>query len=301
MSDIQLLTGNALDVLQTLPSESVDLIITSPPYFKLRDYKHLNQFGNEVKYEDYVGKLYQVFRECGRIIKDTGSCWINISDTTIKGQMLCIPEKVNHFMTVPLNWRKRRTIIWHKPSVLPQGNKNFTTDFEYFYYYVRSQKHIWNCQYEPMQYQYKSLEYNGQETKDYKSHKAQEPSKTKRNILEGYKKQKIKYGGNKVSQEVGGLYSGKVYVPNSEGLRVKRSVWKIPVKPFKGAHFATFPPDLITTPILACSNEGDTVLDPFMGSGTTGLVASRLGRRFIGIDLNEEYVKMAEQRIKNGK
>lgn len=292
-----LLCGNALEVIQQLPEKSVDLIVTSPPYFKLRDYKHLKQYGNEAKSADYIGNLYEVFRDCGRVIKDTGAIWINISDTTIKGEMQNIPERINHFMTIPLNYRKRKTIIWQKPSVLPQGNKNFTTDFEYFYYYTRSKKHVWHCQYEPMLYKYKSLEYNGHETKDYKSHGAQEPSKTKRKILEGYKKQKIKYGGNKTSKEVGGLYSGKVYVPNAEGMRVKRSVWKIPVKPFKGAHFATFPPDLVTTPILACTNEGDTVLDPFMGSGTVGLVCQKLNRRFIGIDINPDYVEMARNRL----
>ncbi len=296
---LQFLTNNALDALKGLQSESVDLIITSPPYFKLRDYKHLKQIGNENKSEHYLANLYAVFRECGRVIKPTGSMWINISDTTIKGRMSRIPERIDNFITGPLNWWKRKTIIWHKPSVLPQGNKNFTTDFEYFYYYTRSKKHVWNCQYEPMLFKYNNLEYNGQATKDYKSAKAQNPSDTKRKILEGYKKQKIKYGGNKVSKEVGGLYSGKEYVPNAQGMRVKRSVWKIPVKPFKGAHFATFPPDLILTPIMACSNAGDTVLDPFMGSGTVGLVCKKFSRNFIGIDINPEYVKMAKNRIES--
>src|SRR5690348_18254377 len=117
-----LLCGNSLEILKTLKEKSIDLIVTSPPYFKLRDYKHLNQYGNEAKSADYIGNLFEVFRECGRVIKDTGAIWINISDTTIKGEMQNIPERINHFMTVPLNYRKRKTIIWHKPSVLPQGN-----------------------------------------------------------------------------------------------------------------------------------------------------------------------------------
>jgi site-specific DNA-methyltransferase (adenine-specific) len=297
---LNLYTGNALDILKGMESESVNMVITSPPYFNLRNYKHKDQIGNG-SLEDYFWNLQSVFSECRRILKDTGSFWLNISDTTKNGRMLNIPETLVKLLTEEVGYIKRKTIIWHKPSVLPQGNKNFTTDFEYFYYFAKSNKRVWNCQYEPMQYQYKNLEYNGNETKDYKSHKAQEPSKTKRKILEGYKKQKIKYGGNKTSQEVGGLYSGKVYVPNSEGMRVKRSVWKIPVKPFKGAHFATFPPNLVESPILACTNEGDIILDPFMGSGTVGVVASKLYRSFIGIDVNPDYVDLAISRLVNHK
>lgn len=290
-----LLEGDSLQRLRTIRDESIDLIVTSPPYFNLRDYKHKDQYGND-SLDQYLKQLAVVFNECYRVLKPTGSFYLNISDTTVKGRMARIPERLDGIMTTNIDFIKRDTIIWHKPNCTPQGKANYTKDFEYVYYYTKSKNFVWNVQYEPMTYKYKSLEYNGNETKDYKSHKAQEPSKTKKKILESYKKQQIKFGGNKYPKEVGGLYSGKPWVPNSQFMRVKRSVWKITVKPFKGAHFATYPPDLIETPILASSNEGDMILDPFVGSGTTGLVANKHKRQFIGIDLDLE---VAKQRLGN--
>lgn len=293
---VRLFEGDALQILKTLPSESVDLVITSPPYFKLRDYKHLKQYGNEDKVERYELNLSKVFRECKRVLKNTGSFYLNISDTTINGKMQRVPEKLDTVICEQLGFNKRSTIIWHKPNCIPQGNKNYTKDFEYLYYYTKTNKFTWNCQHEPMQYEYKSLEYNGKETKDYKSAKAQEPSKTKKRILQGYK---IKFGGNKYPNEVGGLYSGKEWVPNNQLQRVKRCVWKIPVTPIKEAHFATFPIKLVETPILASSNETDVVLDPFCGSGTVGMACSKLHRNFIGIDIIKENIELTKSRILN--
>lgn len=291
----KLIEGNTLDILKQMYDRSIDLIITSPPYFNLRDYKHLGQIGNEKKAEEYIMNLFYVFRECLRVLKDTGSFYLNISDTTIKGKMQRIPEELDSAIH-QLGFIKRDTIIWHKPNCTPQGNKNYTKDFEYVYYYVKTNKFTWNVQYEPMTYKYKNFEYNGNETKDYKGAKAQEPSKTKKRILESYKRQSIRFGGNKYPEEVGGLYSGKVWVPNNQLMRVKRSVWKIPVKPFKGSHFATFPPELIETPVLASSNEGDIVLDPFCGTGTVGEVCNKYNRNFIGIDLD---ITLAKQRLES--
>ena len=276
-----------------MDDQSVDLVITSPPYFNLRDYKHKNQIGNE-SLEEYLKQLAFIFNQCHRVLKPTGSFYLNISDTTVKGQMQRVPEQLDGIINTSIGFIKRDTIIWHKPNCTPQGNKNYTKDFEYVYYYVKSKNFTWNVQYEPMTYKYTNLEYNGNETKDYKAAKAQEPSKTKKKILESYRKQSIKFGGKKYPQEVGGLYSGKVWVPNNQLMRVKRSVWKIPVKPYKGSHFATFPPDLVLTPILASSNEGDTVLDPFCGTGTVGEVCNKFGRHFIGIDLD---ISLAKQRL----
>lgn len=290
-----LLEGDSLTRLKQIRDESIDLIVTSPPYFSLRDYKHNNQLGNESDYHDYLYKLHNIFKECNRVLKSTGSFYLNISDTTKNGVMLNIPEKLNRIMET-LGYIKRNTIIWHKPNCMPQGKGNYTKDFEYVYYFVKSKDFIWNVPYEDMTYQYKDLEYNGKETKDYKTHKAAEPSKTKKKILESYKKQAIKFGGNKYPDEVGGQYSGKVWNPNKNFQRVKRSVWRITVKPFKGAHFATFPPELPEIPILTSSNEGMTVLDPFCGTGTTGLVANKYNRDFIGIDVS---IDMAKQRLES--
>lgn len=292
MSNSKLIEGNTLDILSELESDSIDLVITSPPYYLLRDYKDKRQLGSN-SLTDYFYDLGDVFYELRRVLKNTGSFYFNISDTTVKGQMLMIPETLCKMLVDDYNFIKRKTIIWHKPSVLPQGKANYTSDFEYVYYFVKSKKFTWNPQYEPMTYEYKSLEYNGKATKDYKGAKAQDPSESKRRILKSYKKFP-EYGGNKYPDQVGGLYSGKEWKPNEKGMRVKRAVWKISVKPFKGAHFATFPPELVETPILASSNPGDTILDPFCGTGTVGLVCQKYNRNFIGIDLD---VSLAKQRL----
>ena len=281
-----LLQGDTYEILRTLESESVNLIVTSPPYYSLRNYKNDKQYGNDTL-DKYIAQLRLVFSECHRILKPTGSLYLNISDTSKNGTMLNVPETLSKNLTEGIGYNKRNTIIWHKPNCTPQGKANYTKDFEYIYYFTKSNKgFVWNVPYEPMTYKYKNLEYNGNETKDYKEAKAQEPSKTKKKILESYKKQKIRFGGNKTSKEVGGLYSGKVWEPNEQLMRIKRTVWKITVKPFKGAHYATFNTDLIETPILTSSNENDWVLDPFCGTGTVGLVCQKYNRNFIGIDLD---------------
>lgn len=437
-----LLEGDSLTRLKQIRDESIDLIVTSPPYFNLRTYHNDKQIGNEKTVNQYLKNLINIFNECYRILKPEGSFWLNIADSynpktsslygvpeelcncltkpnniinneydkawlagiiegegcihihkreknrlnatygvnlsihntnkkiidkiveitqlgnniqitdkdrnhklyrwnsssiaskkilkeiypylvSKKDQAECaifcpssgiIAEecfnnikKMHHYETstrnypIPINnfpkWIRRNTIIWEKPNAMPSSAKNrFTINFEYLYFFTKNSKYKFNTQYEPMQYKYNSLEYNGTETKDYESHKAQNPSKSKQRILESYKKQLIKFGGNKYPKEVGGIYSGNVYKPNEQLMRIKRSIWKITVKPFKGSHFATFPPELTETPILASSNEGDMILDPFMGTGTTGLVANKYNREFIGIDLD---ISLAKQRLAN--
>jgi DNA modification methylase len=330
--------NDALSQLKLLESESIDLIITSPPYYSLRNYGVEGQIGLEKTPHEYISNLLEIFRECKRVLKKTGSCWVNISDSYNKYKSLIgIPERFVIAMTDDGGWVRRNTIIWHKPNCLPSSVKDrFTIDFEYFYFFVKSKTYYSETQYEPhklesiirakkgfktsntkylekltsvgnlrngsnplceqgrikrtvwtipeqyyfeTQYeQYSDFtlpqinkQYKGQALKDYKKHMAQNPSDTKRSII---KSLDVNRG------------------------RIKRTVWKINTIPFPGAHFATFPEKLLETPIKACCPpENGTILDPFMGSGTTALVAKKLGRNYIGIEINSEYIKIANNRI----
>lgn len=296
--------GDSRTILKEYPSNSVDLVVTSPPYYKLRTYGHKDEIGQEDNADSYIDSLYDVFSECKRIIKPTGSIWVNISDK-INFSLLGVPERFVLMMQDQLNLLRRRTIIWHKPSILPQGDKtSFSVDFEYFYWFVKDRDYIFTTQYEPMKTVYtdKDFEYKGQALKDYEGANVQNPSNTKRKILERMKKQKIKYGGKKYPGNVdNNSYSGKTYVPNENGMRLKRCVWSIPTANFSESHFATYPEELIKTPILACTDETEhrLILDPFMGSGTTALIAQKMNRDFTGIDIIKENVNMINRRVNN--
>ena len=258
--------GSALDVLKTFEPESIDMVCTSPPYYGLRDYGIEGQIGNEKTPKEYVSNLIQIFGECKRVLKKTGSIWINIGDsyggTGSKGKykdpgyvngrngqvvslttklkpkcLLGIPERLVIAMTDELNLVRRNTIIWHKGNPFNQPvHDRFYVDFEYFYFFTKSPKKYWfEKQYEP------SL--------------------------------------------------------NPQKDRIKRCVWKINLQPFRGAHFSVFPERLVETPIKACCpSPNGIVLDCFMGSGTVGVVAKKLRRNYLGIEL-KEYVDMAEKRI----
>jgi site-specific DNA-methyltransferase (adenine-specific) len=154
---------------------------------------------------------------------------------------------------------------------MPSSAKDrFTIDFDYLFFFVKSKSYWFETQYEAYQSVYDNYSYNGKATKNYKDAKAQNPSDSKRRILKSMK--------------------------NNSG-RIKRTVWKIPTSPFSGVHFAVFPEKLIETPINAGCPPDGIVLDPFMGSGTTAVVAKKLNRNFIGIDLNIKYCEMANKRL----
>lgn len=301
--DIEFLHGDALEVLRSIQSESVQCCITSPPYWGLRDYQNSNQLGLEATYQEYIDKLVKVFDEFRRVLRSDGTCWVNIGDSyggsksgnkednksaqygtgkTVIGKhrpssdilsksLIGIPERFVVAMT-DAGWIRRNTIIWHKPNCIPASVKDrFTVDFEYFYFFAKGKKYLFNQQFD---------EYT-----------------TPMNRWGG---DKLKAAGTSIWDDGVGqkTYRNRNMRPNPNG-RNKRSVWNISTKPFKGAHFAVYPPELIRTPILSCSNEGDTILDPFAGSGTTGMVAAQLNRKAILIDINEDYIDLQRERIKN--
>lgn len=278
--------GNALDVLKTFPDECVDMVITSPPYWALRDYGAEGQLGLESTFQEYINKLCDIFDEVKRVLKKSGSCWVNLGDAYsgsgkgvggIKSKsLLQIPSRFAIEMC-NRGWILRNEIIWHKPNAMPQSVRDrFTVDYEKLFFFVKSKKYYFEQQKEPM------ITTNTNPPRGSKGVLGQKNS--------GLRKQ----------DQIGRAdYTGfnKRYLPPKDLMRNKRSVWSINTKPFKEKHFATYPEELIITPIKACCPENGIVLDPFMGSGTTAVVARDLGLKYVGIELNPDYIKIADKRL----
>lgn len=346
--------GDSLSVLKTFPDKSIDMCITSPPYYGLRDYGVTGQLGMEKTVGEYVDNLVAIFTEVGRVLKDTGSLWVNLGDSymahngtrgnktkagsdTLRGNddleavapkrkcidnipaksLMLVPERFAVAM-VDRGWICRNVIVWFKPSCLPESVKDrFTRDFEYLYFFVKKQKYYFERQFEPIK-AHSLKRAKGKWNSNHPSivktnpdgvHVAEMGSRfvnpngrNKRSVWE-VKDVKLKPddpfcpGGRGRLAGHSGYYDKDGNCLVDPRGRNKRAVWRINTKPFKGAHFATFPPRLIETPLKATCPKGGIVLDPFMGSGTTALVALEQGKNYVGIELNPEYIKMAEERI----
>lgn len=291
--------GDCIELMQKMESDSVNTCVTSPPYFGLRDYGRDGQIGLEDTPAEFVSKLVEVFAEVYRLLRDDGTLWLNLGDSyagyhgnknagydeapSNKGgyfenqrastvgkdglknkDLIGIPWRVA-FALQDAGWYLRQEIIWHKPNPTPESVTDRCT---------KAHEHIFLLS--------KSPRY-------YFDHEAiKEPAK------------------NSAQPSVGrGGFNGKTNaMPGREAFRAvvemrnRRSVWSVPTRAFKGAHFATFPEQLIEPCILAGSPAGGVVLDPFMGAGTTAVVAEKLGRRWTGCELNPEYAALAMNRIR---
>lgn len=294
--------GDALEVLKTFEPESIDCCITSPPYWALRDYKVEGQLGLEPTFSEYVDKLVAIFDQVKRVLKRSGACWVVLGDTYGRGdrttnckqtvernenrhlavnnktgysKSLCmIPERFALKM-IDHGWILRNKIIWYKPNCMPSSAKDrFTVDFENVFFFTKSQRYYFETQYEPALDPEDDVRRFG---------KAKIYNKKPRYFGEH------QYHNKKTDEEI-----------RQQAMlgRIKRTVWTINTRPFKGSHFAVFPEELVETPLRATCPVDGTVLDPFMGSGTTGLVALKLARRFVGIELNKDYIKLAEERLR---
>lgn len=295
-----ILHGDVLAVLPTLPSGSVHSIITSPPYFGLRDYGTLGQIGLEQTPEVYVEKLVRVFREAWRVLRDDGVLWLNLGDSYYnyrpgKGQQLAkqtvsrthqdlpavVPRRGNKLkglkekdligipwrVTFALQadgWFLRSDIIWNKPNPMPASVKDrCTVSHEYIFMLTKNQRYYFDM--------------------DAIKEKVREDDQRSRPFRDG--------GEQVLARDNGRVYTGVE-------ARHKRSVWTVATQPYAGAHFATFPPELIEPMVLSGCPKGGVVLDPFMGSGTTALVARYHGRHYVGIELNAKYVRLAQDRLR---
>ena len=296
-----ILYGDCRDTLKQF-DEQARTCITSPPYYGLRNYgNEENQIGQENTPEEFIDQLVNVFKEVRNVLTDDGTLWVNLGDSYYNyrpGKGQSYPKqsvsKTNQDLPTQCNkrgnkldglkekdligipwmfafamrsdgWYLRQDIIWHKPNPMPESVKDrCTKSHEYIFLLSKNKKYY------------------------YDNEAIKEPVKQDwgtRNRTNG----KYHNSGSGLSPHSG--------LTKSYDRKNKRDVWSITNKPFKGSHFAVFPPDLITPCILAGSEKGDIILDPFMGSGTTAMVAKQLGRDYIGCELHEEYGNLIDQRV----
>jgi len=270
MKGIQIIIGDCLESLRGMQEKSVQCCVTSPPYFGLRDYGVDGQIGLEETPEAFIGKLVDVFREVRRVLADDGTLWVNLGDSYGKGkQLIGIPWKAA-FSLQSDGWILRQDIIWHKPNPMPESVRDRCTKaHEYIFLLSKSQRYFYDV--------------------DAVKEPAKTAPATRNKAAEGYQ----------ADYPNGDRFSSGERTWGADRMKNRRSVWTVATKPFKGAHFATFPPDLIEPCILAGSRQGDTVLDPFNGAGTTGVISLKYGRKYIGCELNPEYADITMERIKN--
>ena len=312
---MRIINGDCLTELKKLPNESVNCCVTSPPYYGLRDYGCEGQIGLEKTPEEYVEKMVAVFREVRRVLADDGTLWLNLGDSyannkdgntqgsSTSGLHYTNPNKdLEQFRNeqqfkkrVPLGlkpkdligipwrvafalqadgWYLRQDIIWSKPNPMPESVRDRCTKaHEYIFLLSKSAKYY------------------------YDNEAVKEPNAPA--TVERAKYHWCKPDTKAAQyQDMNGLNRNETYPMNEAG-RNRRSVWTITTKPYKEAHFATFPEELIIPCIKAGCPKGGVVLDPFAGSGTTGVVAEKLGRDYILIELNPKYIEMADNRTWN--
>ena len=287
------------------------MCVTSPPYFGLRDYGHSGQLGLEPTPDEYVANMVEVFRCVRDLLADDGTLWLNLGDSYASGgrksrdpgqskihpayggeafadglrpadppgikpkDLLGIPWRVAFALQAD-GWYLRQDIIWHKPNPMPESvTDRCTKAHEYIFMLTKRERYY------------------------YDSEAVKEPAVStdiRKFTDNGADKQR---GHGRRHAGFNGRYADKIAEQGVPETRNRRSVWTVATRPYKGAHFATYPPALIEPCILATSRPGDIVLDPFMGSGTTAQVALQHGRQYMGCELNPEYRELQDQRIQS--
>jgi DNA modification methylase len=305
--EARVIVGNNSHTIKNLADKSIQTVVTSPPYWGLRDYGDENQIGLETTPQEFIEQLCLVFDEVWRVLKDDGTIWVNLGDSYAgsgaggggnrkgneHGQHDAFVEigrpatpnglKAKDLVGIPWRfafamqargWYLRQDIIWAKPNPMPESvTDRCTKSHEYIFLLTKNSRYY------------------------YDNEAVREPIKETTNGKTGVRRS----GDSKTrSREHWGVpHDPQNVIVEYDEIKGanKRSVWNVNTKPYKDAHFATYPPELITPCILAGSREGDTVLDPFSGSGTTGEVALQNGRNYIGLELNPEYAKLSERRL----
>ena len=272
---IDIYAGDCLDSLKQLEDQSINTCITSPPYFALRDYGVEGQLGLEETPKEFIDNLVNVFKEVKRVLRDDGTVWLNIGDSYgDEKHLLGIPWRVAFAMQDD-GWILRQDIIWNKPNPMPESVKDRCTKaHEYIFLFSKSKKYYFDN--EVIKEESVTVNSKGEIGKP-------NSAKNVGKSVEGIDGFDVRSGFKDM-----GAYEKKN----------KRSVWTVATKPFTEAHFATFPKELILPCVLAGCPEGGTVLDPFAGSGTTGIVANHKNRNAILLELSEDYINIAVKRIK---
>ena len=314
--------GDVRDILPTLDAGSVQCVVTSPPYWGLRDYGMEGQIGLEPTPEEYVTTMVEVFREVKRVLRDDGTVWLNLGDSYCgtgskgaytdpkhpegrNGQVVAVNAKIEGLKPKDLvgipwrvafalqadGWHLRSDIIWAKGvsfcpdyagSVMPEPVTDRPTKaHEYLFLLTKSARYFYDAE---------SVREVGTSNR---------PDMAMKGIRTGraYLEQGPVASNSEKAERPTTRSSDLDLSKAPEASRNLRSVWTINPQPYREAHFATFPTTLVEPCVKAGSKKGDTVLDPFAGSGTTGLVAGKLGREFVGIELNADYIRLANERI----
>ena len=289
--------GDNLFHLTNIPDNSVDMCVTSPPYYNLRDYKNSGQIGAENTVKDFVENLCKVFDEIHRILKPTGSCWVNIGDTYDKKRLLQVPSRFEIAMC-DRGWHLRNEIIWSKPNPQPISSKDrFWGNHEKFFWFVKDvKKYYFNrdailVPQAEISIRRMFSKNNMSKRKDFNASDKEGFAISSNSQDKHYARMREEMGIDKEFNYDELIKSGKCPT------RPEFDTWNVPSVTYKGAHFAVYPPELIEKPILSCCPEQGIVIDPFMGSGTTGEVAKLNNRRYIGLELNPEYAILANERI----
>lgn len=326
----KILCGDSVVKLRELEDESIDMCVTSPPYYGLRDYGIDGQIGLEETPEEFIAKLADVFDEVKRVLKEDGTLWVNMGDTYAANRTYQVHDnkdvaentysrgssvprgcKQKDLIGIPWmlafelrrrGWYLRQDIIWHKPNPMPESVVDrCTKSHEYIFLLSKSPKYYFDHE----AIQEIATGYDGRKDTMLKgSQKYADdsyfPMGTGAQTMasRGHERWKFK------NLEYDGQQPNSMHLRRAEGLqdvqypvRNKRDAWIVPTKPYSGAHFATFPEKLIEPCILAGSTKDGTVLDPFNGAATTGVVCLKTGRRYVGIELNPEYIEISENRL----
>ncbi len=343
-----ILKGDVIEKLKELPNECIDTVITSPPYWGLRDYGVPGQWGLEPSFHTYLEHMQQFMNEIRRVLKSSGSVWINLGDTYAGGNnhsdwsssnkrfysdqakkarqfkaqtkrhledksRYGIPERF-YIQCIDNGWIARNHIPWYKPNAMPSSVKDrFTNKWESIFFFVKNktyyfdldsvrQKRVSGARYKPFAIHVREFNKGKTQLKFGETSRARIPSK---NELPKYKRDGTKIREENKAQDQytsriqeardkGGEHDNPLGNPNGKN---PGDVFFINPQPFIEAHFATFPFELPAKIISCACPPGGLVLDPFFGAGTVGLAAEKLGRQWIGIELNEEYIKIARKRL----
>lgn len=317
--------GDCRDILPTMAAESVHTCVTSPPYFGLRDYGHGQQIGLEPTPDEFVAALVEVFRAVRRVLRDDGTLWLNLGDsyagswgaqghgpstaaTMSRHQVANHPKRAQQTGTIRQagvkpkdlygipwrvafalqadGWYLRQDIIWAKPNPMPESvTDRCTKAHEYLFLLSKSPRYYFDAE---------AIKEQAAGLNNYPPQGGPVPGAPAQSRMRPSAPRGSFAGKTEAMAD-----SGRNAFRAATETRNKRSVWTVPTKPFAGAHFATFPQELIEPCVLAGAAVGGLVLDPFLGAGTTAVVAERLGRRWVGCELNPEYAELASARLRD--
>ena len=273
--------GDARTALETLDAATVNCVVTSPPYFGHRRYggdESPGEIGRESDLDEYIGHLREVFAKVRRVLRDDGTLWLNLGDTYRRGELLGVPWRVALALQND-GWRLRSDIIWQKPNAMPSSVKTRpTTDHEYLFLFSQCSDYYY----------------------DADAIREEHVTFSEKSKMKGGRNHFGKRGGTPEAGKNGGnpnLHNARWDQAFHPLGRNRRTVWSVPLGKFREAHFAVFPEKLIEPCILAGSPKGGTVLDPFAGASTTGVVALNHGRSFVGTELIKDYCELSDRRL----